>query len=230
MRPKLACADFTFPILPHSQVLQLISMLGLKGVDIGLFEDRSHLQPSSEFANVRRSARRVRKQLEDTGLMFLGPIIGDYVCTGVGTCLVTGSCIGTGAMISLSTLAPKYVGRLTFCTDAETQRYEEDRFIGTAQRMMARRHCTLSPAEEERLRNIIRTLIEQERHALQEVGTPDIDPTPNKSTGINVLEDLLKKIVPIFKDDFRLLTTNEDQRKSFRAHICLLYTSDAADE
>lgn len=99
---------------------------------------RVQLQPDSE--------------LEDTGLMFLGPIIGDYVCTGVGTCLVTGSCIGTGAMISLSTLAPKYVGRLTFCTDAETQRYEEDRFIGTAQRMMARRYCTLSPAEEERLR------------------------------------------------------------------------------
>ena len=68
MRPKLACADFTFPILSHSQVLQLISMLGLRGVDIGLFEDRSHLQPSSEFANVRRSARRLRKQLEDTGL------------------------------------------------------------------------------------------------------------------------------------------------------------------
>ena len=68
MRPKLACADFTFPILPLSQVLQLISMLGLRGGDIGLFEDRSHLQPSSEFANVHRSARRLRKQLEDNGL------------------------------------------------------------------------------------------------------------------------------------------------------------------
>lgn len=68
MRLKLACADFTFPILPHHQALQLISMLGFKGVDIGLFEDRSHLQPSSEFAQVSRSARSLKKKLDDTGL------------------------------------------------------------------------------------------------------------------------------------------------------------------
>jgi sugar phosphate isomerase/epimerase len=69
MRLKLACADFTFPLLPHHQALQLISMLGLKGVDIGLFEDRSHLQPSSEFRNVRRAARRLKQKLDDNGLV-----------------------------------------------------------------------------------------------------------------------------------------------------------------
>ena len=69
MRLKLACADFTYPILPHRQALQVIAMLGLKGVDIGLFEDRSHLQPSSEFKNVRGSARKLRKKLEDNGLV-----------------------------------------------------------------------------------------------------------------------------------------------------------------
>jgi sugar phosphate isomerase/epimerase len=69
MKIKLACADFTFPLLPHDQVLQLISMLGIKGVDIGLFEDRSHLQPSSEFANVSRSARGLKRQLDDNGLV-----------------------------------------------------------------------------------------------------------------------------------------------------------------
>jgi sugar phosphate isomerase/epimerase len=69
MKLKLACADFTFPILPHHQVLQLISMLGFKGVDIGLFEDRSHLQPSTQFGNVSRSARRLKKSLDDNGLV-----------------------------------------------------------------------------------------------------------------------------------------------------------------
>ena len=68
MQLKLACADFTFPILPHEQVLALISMLGLKGVDIGLFEDRSHLQPSTEFENVQRSGRAFGQQLADNGL------------------------------------------------------------------------------------------------------------------------------------------------------------------
>ena len=69
MRLKLACADFTFPILPHEQVLQLISMLGLKGVDIGLFEDRSHLRPSTEFKNVQHSGRALGQKLADNGLV-----------------------------------------------------------------------------------------------------------------------------------------------------------------
>ena len=40
-----------------------------------------------------------------------------------------------------------------------------------------------------------------------------------KSTGINVLEDLLKKIIPQIEDDYKLLTTSEEQRESYRAHI-----------
>ena len=47
----------------------------------------------------------------------------------------------------------------------------------------------------------------------------DTDPTPNKSTGINILEDLLKKIVPVLEVDYKSLTTSKDQRESFRAHI-----------
>ena len=33
MRLKLACSDFTFPLLSHRQALQIISALGFKGVD-----------------------------------------------------------------------------------------------------------------------------------------------------------------------------------------------------
>ena len=43
---RLSCADFTFPLLPHDDVLKLIAMMGFQGVDIGLFEDRSHIYPS----------------------------------------------------------------------------------------------------------------------------------------------------------------------------------------
>ncbi len=68
MKAKLACADFTFPLLSHDESLRLISMLGFKGVDIGLFENRSHLWPSKEFQNVRRSARRLKKKLDGLGL------------------------------------------------------------------------------------------------------------------------------------------------------------------
>jgi hypothetical protein len=71
-------------------------------------------------------------------------------------------------------------------------------------------------SEEVQLRQIIREFLKYE---LKEASTPDNDPAPHKSTGINVLEDLLKKIVPQIEDDYKLLTTSEEQRESYRAHI-----------
>ncbi len=68
MNTRLACSDFTFPLLPHEDALQLISMLGFEGVDIGLFEERSHLWPSREFEDAPRSARMLKKKLDDVGL------------------------------------------------------------------------------------------------------------------------------------------------------------------
>ena len=73
--------------------------------------------------------------------------------------------------------------------------------------------------EENKLRDIIKEFVDYELASLNETETPDIDPTPNKSTGINVLEDLLKKIVPVLETDYKSLTTSDEQRKSFRSHI-----------
>ena len=64
--------------------------------------------------------------------------------------------------------------------------------------------------EEKALRNIVRTLLKEEAVA---------DFAPNQTTGINVLEELLKKIIPVLEEDFKSLTTNKEQRDSFRAHI-----------
>ena len=66
--------------------------------------------------------------------------------------------------------------------------------------------------EERKLRSVVRCLI-------SEAQTPDVDPTPNRATGINVLEELLKKIIPVLETDYKTLTTNPEQRQSFRAHI-----------
>ena len=68
-------------------------------------------------------------------------------------------------------------------------------------------------------KNIIKLAKLELQKMLNEASTPDVDPTPNKSTGINVLEELLKKIVPVLETDYKSLTTNEEQRKSFRSHI-----------
>ena len=66
--------------------------------------------------------------------------------------------------------------------------------------------------EEEELRTVIRKLILQEKEAVA-------DESPHSSTGINVLEDLLKNIIPVIEKDFKRMTTEPTQRESFRAHI-----------
>jgi hypothetical protein len=67
--------------------------------------------------------------------------------------------------------------------------------------------------EENKLRTLIRNII------ILETDTPDNDPAPSRSTGINVLEDLLKKVIPVLETDYKSLTTEVTQRKSFRAHV-----------
>ena len=74
--------------------------------------------------------------------------------------------------------------------------------------------------EEKKFRSLLNKLLEHEmKIMLSESEVPDVDPAPNKSTGINVLEELLKKIVPVLETDYKSLTTSNDQRQSFRAHI-----------
>jgi hypothetical protein len=73
--------------------------------------------------------------------------------------------------------------------------------------------------EEKELRSIIRSMLDQELSMLNESAVADTDPAPNKSTGINVLEDLLKKIIPVLEVDYKILTTSEEQRMSFRSHV-----------
>ncbi len=68
MTPKLACADFTFPLLAHDKALDLIALLDFEGVDIGLFEGRSHLWPSRVFEDARGSASGLAGKLRDRGL------------------------------------------------------------------------------------------------------------------------------------------------------------------
>ena len=62
--------------------------------------------------------------------------------------------------------------------------------------------------KENKLRSFIRHLIKE-----------DAEKNPHRSTGINVLEDLLKKIVPQLEQDYKKLTSNEEQRESFRTHV-----------
>jgi hypothetical protein len=57
------------------------------------------------------------------------------------------------------------------------------------------------------------------RRAIQNMIQEEVKDAPYASTGINELETLLKKIIPVIEPDYKSLTTAEEQRESFRSHI-----------
>lgn len=116
-----------------------------------------NLGAATNVSNLKNTYGTVRMQLDaagetnDTGRMYLGPLIGDYVRTAIGTRLITGSCIGTGTMIAQSRYGSQFVDRFQFLTDSGAQQYDIDRFLDTAQKMMGRRDQSLLTAQRNRL-------------------------------------------------------------------------------
>ena len=56
------------------------------------------------------------------------------------------------------------------------------------------------------------------KHLIVEV-KKEVESAPHSSTAINLLEELLKQILPGVETDFKTLTTSEEQRDSFRANL-----------
>lgn len=65
----LACADFSFPLLPHDMTLDLIAGLGIEGVDVSLILSNSHLPVEEVIADPGAWARTVRSKLDQRGLV-----------------------------------------------------------------------------------------------------------------------------------------------------------------
>jgi sugar phosphate isomerase/epimerase len=68
MNLKLACSDFTFPLLPFEAVLDLIHALDIPAVDLGVFEGTDHLNASIELADPEASGARLKAKLDAHGL------------------------------------------------------------------------------------------------------------------------------------------------------------------
>lgn len=83
--------------------------------------------------------------MRETGLQFVGSVMGDHVKTGIGTMLTTGCVVGAGANIYGAQTAPKYVPPFSWGDGEPYSRFESNKFIEVAERMMARRHVTLGP-------------------------------------------------------------------------------------
>tara|TARA_R100000458_G_C8276425_1_gene251747 strand:+ start:2695 stop:3501 length:807 start_codon:yes stop_codon:yes gene_type:complete len=106
------------------------------------------------------------------------------------------------------------VDRIEFLKQMEEEKLLRESIRNIISTIKKRKKAELNEKQESEkyIRMIVRKLI-------AEADTADTDPAPGRTTGINVLEDLLKKIIPVLQDDYKILTTDERQRSSFRAHI-----------
>lgn len=100
--------------------------------------------------------------------------------------------------------------------------------------MMDRNTFITSLMEKEQLKEIIKYAIKAEQQLLENEENDKLDiirkairhlikegqdSSPHENTGINVLEDLLKKIIPTIEQDYKKLTSSKEQRDSYRSHI-----------
>ena len=83
-----------------------------------------------------------------------------------------------------------------------------------ALRMIIRKKIGKILTEQKKKENALRMII---RQLIREGDLSDVH--PHRSTGINTLEDVLKKSIPTLRVDYKRLTTDKNQRDSFRAHV-----------
>ena len=66
---RFATADYSFPLLSWEKSLRLAGDLGMTGIDLSLFQDRSQLKPEEALANPTAAGERARAVVEANGLM-----------------------------------------------------------------------------------------------------------------------------------------------------------------
>lgn len=102
----------------------------------------------SVTSNLKNTYGPVRLDVQggaiDTGLQFLGSLLGDHAKTAIGTLLVTGTVIGAGANVFDGVRAPKYVAPFAW-GGGSRERMTRDGFLKTVERVMPRRDETLTP-------------------------------------------------------------------------------------
>lgn len=90
--------------------------------------------------------------LRETGLQFLGALIGDHAKTGIGTRLTTGCVLGAGANVVVDGVTPKVVPPFAWGAPPSWGTYELERFLSVAERVMARRGVQLTDGGRAQLR------------------------------------------------------------------------------
>ncbi len=84
----------------------------------------------------------------DTGRMFVGMFVGDYSKAGINVSFPTGAVIGFCSSV-FAARSPKFVPSFAWIDGDEVTRFDEQRGLAIARKVMARRRRRMSAAEEQ---------------------------------------------------------------------------------
>jgi UDP-N-acetylglucosamine diphosphorylase / glucose-1-phosphate thymidylyltransferase / UDP-N-acetylgalactosamine diphosphorylase / glucosamine-1-phosphate N-acetyltransferase / galactosamine-1-phosphate N-acetyltransferase len=99
----------------------------------------------------------------DSGEMFVGLTVGDHSKCGINSSFATGSVVGFSANLFMSAHIPKFVPSFAWYTDSCRERYDADRGLDIARKVMARRKVTMTLAQEQLYRRVMEEALRHER-------------------------------------------------------------------
>ncbi len=107
----------------------------------------------NNYSNVRMWDHSTQ-DMRDTGLQFLGMVMGDHSKAGIQSMFNTGTLVGVACNIFGDGFPPKFIPSFSWggASGLVTHRLEEA--METANRVMARRHITFSETDEKIFRNV----------------------------------------------------------------------------
>jgi UDP-N-acetylglucosamine diphosphorylase/glucosamine-1-phosphate N-acetyltransferase len=126
-------------------------------VNIGADANNSNLKNNYSTVRVTLNGQEI-----DSGQLFVGATVGDHTKFGISSMLNTGTVIGVGCNLFGSEFPPKYVPSFCWGGAAGFQGHRVDKFLATAERVMARRKRTLTAAHRQMLETVF-ALTDEER-------------------------------------------------------------------
>jgi len=126
-------------------------------INIGADTNCSDLKNNYSTINIRMKGKQV-----DTGLQFLGLIMGDHSKTAINTMFNTGTITGFSCNIFGDGFPDKFIPSFSWGGREHMETYEVSKGIDTAKRVMLRRKVNMTKADED-LFNTIFKITESER-------------------------------------------------------------------
>lgn len=117
-----------------------------------------NLGAATDVSDLKNNYGSVRVHIDgedvDTGLTFVGAVIGDHSKTAIGTKLNTGTIVGVFCNVYPGSFPPKSLPSFSWGAKGGFEEHDVERALETARRAMARRDVRLTAAQEALIRRV----------------------------------------------------------------------------